>query len=173
MREFQVDLSKALAKGLSPLDDREGSVLTLHECFNFIPDEVGLKPWEPVNPIGWRGAFFNYLPIRDQTGILWYWYPVFDGHILAGPDVPSEPSTGWLPVPVVGNPIEWVEIPDENGMIWKLYPDTADGFTRATDSTPLSGVGLDLLVWRGTTGETWTNYFETVTHTRYARRVKV
>jgi hypothetical protein len=173
MREFTIDLSKALTKGLSPVEDREGMLLGLRECFNFVPDESGLKSWEPLVPTGWQGGYFNYLPIRDQTGALWYWYPVFDGHILAGANIPSEPSTEWAALPIVGTPVEWVEIPDENGDIWKLYPDPVDGFTRATDSTPLSGVGLQQLVWRGTTGETWTNFFETITHTRYARRVKV
>jgi hypothetical protein len=173
MREFQVDLTKALPRGLSPLEKREGALLGLHECFNFVPDEIGLKPWDPLIPTGMSGGgYFNYLPIRDQTGKLWYWYPVFDGHILAGDTIPNEPDTNLIAIPVVGDPVEWVNIPDENNFLWKLYPDPGEGFTRITDSTPLTGVGLELLVWRGTTLETWTNKFETVFHTRYAVRVK-
>ena len=40
-----------------------------------------------------------------------------------------------------------------------------------TDSTPLSGVGLSNLVWRGTTTESWMIRFDSVTKTRYAVRV--
>jgi hypothetical protein len=172
MREFTIDVSKALPKGLAPFQDREGVALGLHECFNFVPDEIGLKAWEPLVPTGWKGAYFNYLEIRDQTGETWFWYPVFDGHILAGDMVPSEPTTGLVPLPVTTGPVEWLNIPDENDFLWKLYPDVADGFTRATDSTPLSGVGHDNIVWRGTTGELWTIRFDTVSHTRYAVKVR-
>lgn len=171
MREFTVDVSKALSKGLSPIQDREGLVLGLYDCFNFVPDEVGLKSWEPLTPIGWQGAFFNYLAIRDQTGALWYWYPVFDGHILSGDSIPSEPSTMLIAIPITEGPIEWIEIPDENGEIWKLYPDSTSGFTRATDSTLLNGIGIQNMVWRGTTTELWTNRFRSFDHTRYAQKV--
>ena len=172
MREFTVDVSKALPKGLFPAESREGLILSLRECFNFVPDEIGLKAWEPLAATGWNSASFNYLAIRDQTGAVWYWYPVFDGHILAGDDVPSEPSTGLMPVPVTEEPVEWVEIPDENGAIWFLYPDPADGFTRATDTPHLSGVGIQNMVWRGTTSELWTNRFRSFDLTRYAQKVK-
>lgn len=172
MREFTLELTKALSKGLSPIEAREGAVVSLYECFNFVPDEIGLKPWVPLHPIGWQGAYFNYLAIADQTGVLWYWYPVFDGHILAGNGIPLEPSTFLIPVPVIHTPVQWVEIPDENGDLWKLYPDPVEGFTRATDFTELVGQGLEQLVWKGTTGELWTNRFDTVTHTRYAQKVK-
>ena len=172
MREFTIDLSKALTKGLTPISNNEGAILGLHECFNFIVNEIGLTPWVPIAPTGWQAAYFNYVAIRDQTGVIWYWYPVFDGHILAGSDVPSEPSTGLLPIPVTNELIEWIEIPDENGEIWKLYPDPVDGFTRATDSTPLDGIGLQNMVWRGTTSELWTNMFRTFDHTRYAQKIR-
>jgi hypothetical protein len=180
MREFTIDLSKALSKGLSPTETREGLILGLYECFNQVPDEVGLKPWVPISPIGMRLIpteelppvnCFNYLPIRDQTGVLWYWYPVFDGHILAGSTIPSEPSTGLIPLSIVAQPVEWVEIFDELGNVWKLYPDVEAGFTRATDSTPLNGIGLQYLIWRGTTTELWTNRFDLESHTRFAQKV--
>jgi hypothetical protein len=172
MREFTIDVSKTLPKGLSPIEDREGLIPGLHECWNFVPDEAGLKPWEPFLPTGWQGAYFNYLPIRDQTGVLWYWYPVFDGHILVDTDIPSEPSTQLVAISLVVNPVSWIDIPDENGAIWQLYPDTVDGFTRATDSTPLGGEGLQNIVWRGTTSELWTIRFDSVSHTRYAVKIR-
>ena len=47
----------------------------------------------------------------------------FDGHILTGTTVPTEPTTGLDAVPLLAPPIEWVNIEDENNEVWKLYPD--------------------------------------------------
>jgi hypothetical protein len=171
VRESIIDLTRSLPKGLRAFDDKSRGDLMLDECFNFQTTESGLAEYSPLQAIGWQTAYFNYLSIRDQNGGLWYWYPVFDGHILVGTSVPTEPTTGLEAMPLVATPIEWVEILDENNEVWKLYPDASTGETRATDFTPLSGVGLANLVWRGTTSESWMLRFSNAELARYAVRV--
>lgn len=170
MREFVVNLTDSLGKGLRAFDPKLNKPM-LDECFNFQTSEIGLEPYRPLKAVGWQSAYFNYVEIADQTGQQWYWYPVFDGHILSGPNVPSEPTTGMDPIPVNSSPVQWIEIFDENLEVWKLYPDPTTGFTRCTDTTSLSGVGLPDLQWRGTTGETWILRFSEVHMARYSVKV--
>ena len=169
MREFEVNLSKSLAKGLRPFPRNELSGSFLYECYNFMPSETGLIPYETVRAIG---SYFNYLEIKDQLGVSWYWYPVFDGHILAGSSIPSEPSTGLDAVAITPTPTPyWVNVLDELGATWRLYPDSTTGETRAKDSDPSVGTGMNSLRWRGTTQEMWELAFRVSDHTRYAVRV--
>jgi len=172
MREFTIDFTKALTRGLVAFPGNEPKILMLTECHNQILSETGLRPYAPFRGIGWEGGgFFHYLPIRDQNGVMWYWYPVFDGHILTGNTIPSEPTTGLEARPLVDEDVSWVEILDENNSPWLLYPDPALGWTRATDTTPLTGNGVTNLVWKGTTTEWWTIRFNSVALTRHAVKV--
>ena len=176
MREFEISLTKTLNRGLRPFPENPNNPLFLEECFNWMPSELALRPHEPLSPIGIsQGAFFNYLEIKDQNGISWYWYPVFDGHILAGSGIPSEPSTGLVAIPITPITIPyWVEILDESSVVWYLYPDSTSGFTRARDTVPPVGTGMENLLWRGTTSEWWrirfsvAARFDNPDHTRYA-----
>jgi hypothetical protein len=169
MREFIVDVSESLKKGLKAFHENVKNSLMLEECHNFQVGEDGLEEYNPINPLGWQSYFFNYLPIRTQPGFLLYWYPVADGRILISATVPDESQNGLDAIPV-STPVEWVEILDEYNAVWKLYPDQFTGSTRATDSTPLNGTGLSNMVWRGTTGERWTNRFSRAELARYAVR---
>lgn len=172
MREFTIDLSKALSRGLTPFPGNELRGIGLYECYNQVPTENGLEDYKPLRATGCGASmFFHYLRILDQGGVPWYWYPVFDGHILSGDTIPSEPTTGLDPLSLINEDVQWVEILDENFQMWKMYPDQATGFTRVTDTTPLSGVGLESLVWRGTTTEWWTVRFDDASKTRYAVKV--
>ena len=50
MREFEKSYVDVLTKGLRP--ERRASAETLFECFNWIPDPTGLRPWEPPEMLG-------------------------------------------------------------------------------------------------------------------------
>lgn len=172
MREFQIPFAKSLSKGLQAFAANNIINPQLVECHNLMPLETGLVGHETIYSTGLPKAYFNYLEIREQSGISWYWYPIFDGHILATAIIPSEPTTGSDAVALINIPIPyWVEILDENLATWYLYPNPIDGFTRATDTKPLVGTGLQNMVWRGTTSEFWQIRFDTVTKTRYAVKV--
>ncbi len=172
MREFQIPFAKPLTKGLSAFSPNNSSDVQLFECHNLMPMESGLVGHETIYSIGLTKMYFNYLEIRQQTGQSWYWYPVFDGHILASDVIPNEPSTGADAVALINIPTPyWVEILDENLATWYLYPNTGDGFTRATDTKPSVGTGIQNLVWRGTTGEFWQVRFDSATKTRHAVKV--
>lgn len=169
MREYQIPFVKQLSRGLQDFNTSETKDPQLFICYNLMPVEQGLQGHETIHGIGLTSAYFNYLQIKDQAAVSWYWYPVFDGHILAGSIVPSEPSTGYDAV-AINTPVVpyWVEIPDVNGITWYLYPDTLAGWTRARDTKPPVGTGMANLVWRGTTGEFWKIKYDAVTNTRYA-----
>ena len=172
MREFQIPFTKPLLKGLQ--DFSANGILNpqLFECHNLMPMETGLVGHETIYSIGLTRAYFNYLEIRQQSGKSWYWYPVFDGHILVGDTIPSEPSTGADAVALINIPTPyWVELLDENFLTWYLYPDDVSGFTRATDTKPAIGTGIQNLIWRGTTSEYWQLRFDNSSKTRYAIRV--
>ena len=172
MREFQIPFLKPLVKGLQNFEANSLSNPQLVECHNLMPMETGLTAHETIWSIGLTSAYFNYLEVRQQSGRSWFWYPVFDGHILAGDTIPSEPSTGLDAVPIIHIPTPyWVEILDETLATWYLYPDSVNGFTRAADTKPSVGTGITNLVWRGTTGEFWKIGFRTASKTRYAIRV--
>lgn len=172
MREFEVSLTKALKRGLRAFPKNELDVQFLSECYNFMPSETGLIPHERIQGIAWSSAYFNYLEIKDQNGVSWFWYPAFDGHIFVGPDIPSEITTGLDAIPINNSPVPyWVNILDENSDIWRLYPDSATGETRAKDSDPGVGTGISNLRWVGTTTEVWENKFNSVDKYRYAVKV--
>ena len=169
MRGYQIPFIKQLANGLHSFATITLGNPQLLECYNLMPVEQGLRGHEVIHGIGLTSAYFNYLQIRDQTGVSWYWYPVFDGHILAGEIVPSEPSTGYDAVSLTPTPVPyWVEILDATNVIWYLYPDTVAGWTRARDTKPPVGTGMVDLLWRGTTGEFWKIKYDATTNTRYA-----
>ena len=171
MREFQISFTKGLLKGLSafPLGTKDNP--QLHECYNLMPAEGGLTSHETIYGVGLTQSAFNYLEIKDQTRVSWYWYPVFDGHILAGGNVPSEPSTGYDALSITPLVIPyWVEILDQALVTWYLYPDNLTGFTRARDTAPPVGTGMKNLVWRGTTGEYWKISYNSITNTRHAEK---
>ena len=172
MREFQVPFTKPLLKGLQ--DFAANSIVSpqLQECHNLMPMETGLVGHETIYSIGLTSAYFNYLEIRQQTGMSWYWYPIFDGHILVTDAIPNEPSTGADAVGLINIPIPyWVEILDENLATWYLYPNDGDGLTRATDTKPSVGTGVQNMLWRGTTSEFWQIRFDSVNKTRYSMKV--
>ncbi len=172
MREFQIPFIKPLLKGLQDFTANSLVDPQLIECHNLMPMETGLIGHETIYSTGIPKAYFNYLQIRQQAGQSWYWYPVFDGHILVGSDIPSEPSTGTDAVALNVTPTPyWVEILDENLVTWYLYPNDVDGFTRATDTKPPVGTGVQNLVWRGTTSEFWQIRFDSVSKTRYSVKV--
>ncbi len=171
MREFSVSLTKTLAKGLAPFPKNESQELGLRECFNLMPSPSGLVEHEAIRSTGWKGPIFNYLPIKDQNGILWYWYPIFNGGIVVGSTIPSAPTTGMYPVSVVPAPVWWVEIIDQAGMAWQMYPSIVTGLTFATDSQLPVGFGVKDMIWRGTTGEDWMIKFNSVTHQRISVKV--
>jgi len=172
MREFEIDLTKFLVKGLRSYRNNAVINPSLLRCYNLMPSPTGLIPHERVYGIGWETAYFNYLEIKDQNGISWFWYPVFDGHILSGEEPPSEPTTGLDPIPITPDPIPyWINLRDEDQNVWRLYPDSTTGETRAKDSDPAVGTGMSNLIWRGTTTEVWTLKFSNETKTRYAIKV--
>lgn len=172
MREFEISLTKNLSKGLRPFSKNALSTSFLFECHNFCPTETGLVSHETIYSIQWTSGYFNYLQIKDQLGVSWYWYPVFDGHILVSSSIPSEPTTGLDAIAVTPVTIPyWVNIVDENSAIWRLYPDSTTGETRAKDSNPAVGTGMSNLVWRGTTSENWYIKFDDATKTRYAVKI--
>ena len=169
MREYQIPFTKQLTKGLQDFVNGTLGDPQLSVCYNLMPVEQGLLGHETIYSIGLTSAYFNYLQIRDQNGVSWYWYPVFDGHILAGSAVPSEPSTGYDAVAITPPTVPyWVEILDATNVVWYLYPDTVAGWTRARDTKPPVGTGMVDLVWRGTTGEFWKIKYNATTNTRYA-----
>lgn len=169
MREYQIPFIKQLTSGLHNFATNTLSNPQLFECYNLMPVEQGLRGHETIYGIGLTSAYFNYLQIRDQAGVSWYWYPVFDGHILAGSVVPSEPSTGYDAVAITPTTVPyWVEVFDATNTTWYLYPDTVAGWTRARDTKPSIGTGMNDLLWRGTTGEFWRIRYDAVTNTRYA-----
>ncbi len=171
MREFSVNLTKALTKGLAPFPKNESQELGLRECFNLMPSPSGLVEHEALRPTGWKAPIFNYLGIRDQNGVLWYWHPIFDGHIVVSTTVPTEPLTGMFPISVTNGPVWWVEIIDQFGAAWQMYPQITTGFTFATDSQLAVGFGIKDMIWRGTTGEDWRINFNSVTHERISVKV--
>ncbi len=143
----------------------------LSECFNFVPSETGLAPYARAYGLGWSN-YFNYLEIKDQLSVSWYWYPVFDGHILVGSTIPSEPTTGLDAVAITAVPTPyWLEIRDENSAIWFLYPDSTTGETRARDAAPAIGTGISNFLWRGTTMERWMLKFNNADKSRYSVRI--
>ena len=172
MREFQIPFLKPLVRGLQDFASGSISDPQLVECHNLMPMETGLISHETIYSIGLPKVYFNYLEIKQQSGKSWYWYPVFDGHILVGDAIPAEPSTGADAVALINIPIPyWVEILDEKLATWYLYPDSDSGFTRATNTQPSVGTGIRDLVWRGTTSEFWSIRFNSVDKTRYAGRM--
>ena len=172
MREFQVPFIKSTLKGLGEFFTNSLVNPQLIECHNLMPLETGLVGHETIYSIGLTKAYFNYLEIRQQSGKSWYWYPVFDGHILVSETIPSEPSAGADAVALINIPIPyWIEILDENLSTWYLYPNDGDGLTRATDTKPSAGTGIQNILWRGTTSEFWQVRFNSSDKTRYAVKV--
>ena len=172
MREYQIPFTKSLLNGLQNFSANVINNPQLFECHNLMPIETGLVGHETIYSVGLTKAYFNYLEIRQQSGKSWYWYPVFDGHILVSDSIPNEPSTGADAVALINAPIPyWVEILDENLATWYLYPNDIDGFTRATDTKPAVGTGVQDMVWRGTTSEFWKIGFDNASKTRYAVKV--
>ena len=172
MREFQIPFIAPLRKGLQDFGTNVIGNPKLFECHNLMPIETGLVGHETIYSIGMSKAYFNYLEIRQQSGKSWFWYPVFDGHLIVSEEIPSEPTTGADATALNNIPIPyWVEIKDEKLATWYLYPNDGDGFTRATDTKPAVGTGISNLVWRGTTSEFWTIRYNSVDNTRYAVKV--
>ena len=172
MREFQIPFNKELLKGLQPYSVEEIKDPQLFECYNLMPVEGGLSGHETIYGIGLTKSVFNYLEIKDQVNVSWYWYPVFDGHILAGGNIPSEPSTGYEAIPITPLIVPyWVEVLDQALVTWYLYPDNLTGFTRARDTAPTIGTGMKNLTWKGTTGESWQIKYDSVLNTRHAVKV--
>ena len=172
MREFQIPFSKELLKGLQPYSAEAINSPQLFECYNLMPVEGGLSGHETIYGIGLTKSAFNYLEIKDQTRVSWYWYPVFDGHILVGGNIPSEPSTGYDAIPITPLVIPyWVEVLDEALITWYLYPDQFSGFTRASDTPPAIGTGMKNLAWRGTTGELWQIRYNSALNARHSVKV--
>ena len=172
MREFQIPFTKQLLKGLSAFPTGLSSSPQLSACYNLMPVEGGLNAHETIYGIGLAKSAFNYLEIKDQVRVSWYWYPVFDGHILVGGNIPSEPSTGYDVTPITPLVVPyWVEILDQALVTWYLYPDQSNGFTRARDTAPAIGTGMKNLIWRGTTGELWQIRYNSVLNTRHAVKV--
>lgn len=172
MRQFQIPFTKGLLKGLSAFPAGLLTNPQLFECYNLMPAEGGLVAHETIYGVGLAKAAFNYLEIKDQVQVSWFWYPVFDGHILAGGNIPSEPSTGYDAIPITPAIVPyWVEILDQNLVTWYLYPDNLTGFTRARDTAPAIGTGMKNLVWRGTTGEYWRIRYNSTDNIRYAEKM--
>lgn len=172
MRQFQIPFTKELLRGLRTFPAGLLTNPQLVECYNLMPAEDGLIAHETIYGIGLAKAAFNYLEIKDQTRVSWFWYPVFDGHILVAGNIPSEPSTGYDATAITPLTVPyWVEILDQDLVTWFLYPDSLTGFTRAKDTAPTIGTGMKNLVWRGTTGEYWRIRYNSITNTRHAEKM--
>lgn len=141
MREFGIAFAKGLANGLRYTENPRYDEEWLIECYNLMPSEGGLVPFEPATPLGFAVVWLEYLRIRAQDGTTWYWMAGRDGALevsLVQPNIPGFDMVDITPATVP----YFITILDQDDDLWYLYPDSITGQVILHNVVPGVGTGL-------------------------------
>lgn len=84
-------------------------------------------------------ATFTYLIIKDQTGVLWYWFVNTAGELNSVPAIPSSFAKQVSAIPLTPIP-SWLQINNPTPAIRYVYPSIA-GEVTVTATQPSIGTG--------------------------------
>ncbi len=166
MREFELQLTKSLSKGLRPFPRNELVAQMLSECFNMMPAETGLVPHETVCGIGFTTVYFNYLRIKSQNGDTWFWYSLAAGVLTQASTAPSIDGLDTIDLTPSIIPY-WLTLKDELAGTWYLYPSNTLGYPLVSTTVPTTGTGRASFEFGGSTGQHWTYAVNSVTSSFY------
>lgn len=153
MREFGITYQKGLIKGLRPFTRHPPNDPGLIECFNLMPHEDGLLPHEELENFSERNGGFDFLVasyfgLKDQNGVLWYWYVGRGLDLLVSSDVPNFDLSGFDAIDASLSTIPyWIQVDAFNAITTQmyLYPDINNGFPLVSNTAPAVGSGYDAI----------------------------
>jgi hypothetical protein len=147
MREFASAFGKGLFRGLrafpSPLRDAEELV----ECHNLAPSEHSLRGRDSLVPIGFSAPFVEYIGVRDQGGITWYWTTGPDLVINYDTTVPNATTLGYNVVALTPSTTPyWLQVDAVDVPATQLYifPSELTGDLLVNTVAPPVGAGYDV-----------------------------
>ena len=147
MREFGIPLPKSIMRGLRAFPTPMAGEEELLECHNLAPSEHGLRGHVALVAIGFTAPFMEYIGIRDQSGVIWYWSAGADLGTTFDTVVPSVSSMGFVATSVTPTTIPyWLQVDAIDVPATQLYifPSELTGDILVNTVAPPIGTGYDV-----------------------------
>lgn len=147
MREFGIPFSKGLLKGLRPFTTPHSGEEQLVECYNLIPSEFSLKGFEPLLPVGQTNPGLEYLRIKDQSDVIWYWFSGRNLDLVFFNALPTIIDFGFVGTDLTPVIIPyWLQVDATDSLATQIYiyPSDIDGTPFVDIVPPAIGTGYDI-----------------------------
>jgi hypothetical protein len=137
-----------LYRGLRPFPNPRPGQEFLLDCYNFVPSELGLTAYEPFIPIGTSAPLVDYIRVRDQGGVVWYWLCDLDLNLIIEPTLPNLIPLGFDVNDITPTTVPyWLQVDAVDSLSTQMYvfPSAIDGTPLIDTSSPAVGSGYDVL----------------------------
>jgi hypothetical protein len=146
MREFGISAPKNIFRGLRPFPNPLSGEEYLVECYNFEPTTQSLRAHEFLPGVGFAIPTVQYLGIKDQNDVVWYWIADINLGVLVFDSLPDLLSAGFALTSLLGLTIPyWLQVDAVDNLATQLYifPAPISGDVLVDTGPPVLGTGYD------------------------------
>lgn len=147
MREYGIPYIQNLYRGLRPFPNPQPGQEFLLDCYNLVPSELGLLAYEPLTAVGTPIPLVDYIKIKDQDGVVWYWLCSVGLDLTYQSAVPNLVPLGFNMNDITPATIPyWLQVDAVDDIVTQMYlfPSNIDGNPLIDIASPEVGTGYDV-----------------------------